>query len=85
MNIKSQSVFVELMNYSPLKGEELKFVGWVMGLSLGQAPTGIGDDGISPNITGLVEDIPQARPACFSVQLEGPGKVTLGQNRHCGT
>ena len=73
---------MELLDHSPLKGE---FVGWVMGLSLGQAPASIGDDVISPTIPGLVEGSPQARPACISVQLEGPGKVGVGQNRCCGT
>ena len=43
---------------SPLKSEKLQFVGLVMGLSLGQAPASIGDDGTSPVIMGLVKDSP---------------------------
>ena len=45
---------MELLNHSPLKNEKLQFVGWVMGLSLGQTPAGIGNDGISLVIMGLV-------------------------------
>ena len=55
-----------------------------MGLSLGQTPPGIGDYGISPIITDLLEDIPQARPTSVSVQLERFSKVGIGQNVHCG-
>ena len=64
--------------------EKLQFVGWVMGLSLGQTPTGIGEDGIHPVIMDLDEDSPQARPASISVQLERFIKVSIGQNGHCG-
>ena len=87
MNVKSQSieVLVEILDHSPHKDKKLQFVGWVMGLSLGQAPASIGVDGIGPIIMDLGEDSPQVRPACIGVQLEGPGKVGIGQNRHCGT
>ena len=64
---------MELLIHNPLKREKLQFVGWVMGLSFGQAPDSIGDDGTSPVIMGLVEDSPQPEPACVGVQLEGPG------------
>ena len=76
---------MRFLDHNPLKGEKLQFVGWVMGLNIGQAPASKGDDGISTVIKGLVKDSPQARPACIGVQLEGPGKVNIGQNRHCGT
>ena len=56
-----------------------------MGLSLGQTPSGIGDDGIGPIIMGLVEDSPKTIPTSIGVQLEGLGKVGIGENRHSGT
>ena len=56
-----------------------------MGLSLGQTLVGIGDDGISPIVMGLVEDSPQARPTNISLKPEGLGTVGIGKNRHCGT
>ena len=73
MNIKSQSieVLVDLLNHSPLKGEKLQFVGWVMGLSLGQAPAIICYDGISPIITGLVENSPRPDPEASMCCLKG--------------
>ena len=46
---------MELLDHSPLKGEKLKFVVRVMGLSHGQTPAGIGADGIDPVITSLVQ------------------------------
>ena len=76
---------MELLEHSSRKSEKLWFVGWVMGLHLGQTPASIGDDGISPVIMGLVENSPQARPAFIGVQFEGPRKVGIGQNRHYGT
>ena len=75
---------MEPLDHSSLKRKKLQFVGWVMGLSLGQAPASIGDDSIGP-IIGLTEDSAQTRPTSIGVQLEGPGKVIIGQNRHCGT
>ena len=39
---------MEHLDHSLLKSEKLQFVGWVMGLSLGQTPAGIEDDGIHP-------------------------------------
>ena len=60
-------VFMEVPDHGPLEGEKLQFVHGVMGLSLGQTPTGIGDDGISPIIMSLVEDSPQARLTSVSV------------------
>ena len=76
---------MELLNYSPLKSVKLQFVGWVMDLSLGKVPASTGDDGISPVTMGLVEDSARPDPPSIGVQLEGPGKVSIGQNRHCGT
>ena len=62
---------MELLNHSPLKSKKFQFVGWVMGLSLGQTPAGIGDDGISPVIMGLVEDSPQLDPQVSVCSLKG--------------
>ena len=61
MNIKSQSVcvLVELLGHSPLKGEELQFVGWVMGLGLHQAPASIGDDAKQSHCHGSGRGQPQ--------------------------
>ena len=71
MNVKSwpMEALMELLDHSPPKIKELQFVGWVMGLGFGQTPAGIGDDGISPVIMGLVKDNPQARLTSISVQL----------------
>ena len=41
-----------------------------MGVSLGQTPDGIEDDGLHPVITDLSEDSSHARPTGISVQLE---------------
>ena len=60
---------MELMDHSPSKGKKLQFVALVMGLSFGQAPATIGDDGIGSIIMGLVEDSPQTRPIHIGVQL----------------
>ena len=86
MNIKSWSVEV-LMNFSTTAHFIVRnsSVGWVMVLNIGQAPTSIADDSIGPFIMGLIEDSPQARPTSICVQLEGPGKVGIDQNRCCGT
>ena len=75
---------MEFLDHSPLKGEKLQFAGWVMGISLGQTPAGIKDDGIHPVIMGLVENSPWARPASIGVQLERLGKISIGQNVCCG-
>ena len=81
MNVENQPIelLMELLDHSPLKSEKLQFVGWVMGLSLGQSPAGIGNDGIDPIIMALVEGSPQARPTIIGVQLERHGKVGIGQ------
>ena len=55
-----------------------------MGISLGQTPTGIGNDGTSPVIISLVEDSPQARSTSIDVQFERLGKIDIGQNGCCG-
>ena len=69
---------MELLNHSPLKSDKLKFVSLVMGLSLGQTPTGIGDDGISPIIPDLVQNSPQAITTSIGVQFEMLSKVSIG-------
>ena len=73
MNVKSWpiEVLVELLGHSPLKSEKLQFVGWVMGLSLIQAPTSIGDDDISPIITGLIEESPRQDPKASVCSWKG--------------
>ena len=48
-----------------------------MGLSLCYAPTGMGNDGISPIIMSLVEDSPQARPTSINVQFRRFCKMSL--------
>ena len=62
---------MKFLDHGPLKDEKLQFVGGVMGLSLCQTPTGIGDNGIGPVIISLVEHSPQARPTSISVQFKG--------------
>ena len=49
-------VFMEFPDHCPLEGEKLQLVSWVVGLSLAQAPTGIGYDSFSAVLPGLVED-----------------------------
>ena len=66
---------MEPLDHSPLKGEKLQFVGWVMGLSIGQAPASIGDDGTSPVIMDVVEDSPQAGPTCIGGSLKDLAKL----------
>ena len=39
---------MKLADHSPLKGEKLQFVGWVMGLSLGEAPASKGEVALVP-------------------------------------
>ena len=74
---------MELFNHSQLKSEKFQFVGWVMGLGIGQTLAGLGDDAISTVVCGrgLVED----RTTSIGVQLEGLGKGGIGENRYCGT
>ena len=74
---------MELLNYSPLKGEKLQFKGLVMGFSLCQAPTSIDYDCIY-TITGLVEDGPKSRPTSISMELKRPGEICVGKDRHSG-
>ena len=47
---------MEFLDHSPCKGKKFQLVGGVVGFSLCQVPTNIGDDGISTIITSLVED-----------------------------
>ena len=47
-------ILMEFLNRGPLKGKKFQFMGGVVGLSLYQAPSGIGDGSISPIITSLV-------------------------------
>ena len=49
---------MEFLYHGPLKGKKLQFMGKVVGLSLCQTPTDIGNDSIGPIIISLVEDSP---------------------------
>ena len=69
---------MELLNYSPLKGEKFQFMDRVMGFSLCHAPTSIGYDCIHTILVGLVEDCPQARPISISMELKRLGKISIG-------
>ena len=75
---------MEFLGHSPLDSKELQFVSWVMHLGLAYAPAGIGNDGISPIITGLVKDNSLTGSTSVSMWLEGPGEVSVGQDgAHC--
>ena len=76
---------MELLHYSPLKGEKFQFMGWVMGFSLCQALTSIGCDCICTILVGLVEDGPQTRPTGISMELKRLGEIPIGKDRHSGT
>ena len=66
---------MKFLNHSPPKGEKLWFVDGVMGLSLCQTPTGIGDDGISFVVMSLVEDSHQTRSASIGMQFKRLSKL----------
>ena len=51
---------MEFLQHSPPEGRKPQFVGRVVGLSLCQAPTGIGNHSICTIIMSLVKDGPQA-------------------------
>ena len=73
-------VFMEFWGYCPLEGKKL--VCWVVGLSLAQAPTGIGYYSICAILTGLVENSSQTRPTGISVELEWSGEICIGMVAH---
>ena len=52
-------IHMEFLNHSPLKGEKLQVMGGIVGLSLCQTPTGIGNGGISSVVISLVENSPR--------------------------
>ena len=68
-------ILMEFLNHSPFEGEKLQFMGRVEGFSLCQTPTDIGYDNISPIVTSLIEDRPQARPTSVCTELERPHKL----------
>ena len=68
---------MEFHNHSPLKGEKLQFMGKVVGLSLCQTPTGIGNNRISPIFMS-----PWARPTSIGMKFEILHKIGVGKNRH---
>ena len=78
-------VFIEFFNYHPLEGEKLQLMCWVMGLGLGQAPTGIGYYSLYAILVGLVEHSSQTRPTGITLELERLGETCIGKNRHRGT
>ena len=66
---------MKFFNHSPLKGKKLQFVGRVLGLSLCQTPTCIGDGSISPILM---------RPASIGEQFKRLSKSGIGKNGCCG-
>ena len=78
--IKGQpiQIFMEFFDYHPLEGEKFQLVCRVVGLSLAQAPTGIGYYSICAILTGLVENSSQTRPMGISVELEMSDEVCIG-------
>ena len=64
--------------------KKIQLVGGVVGFSLHQTPTSIGNDGINTIIMSLVEDSPQARPASISMELKRSHEIGIGKIRHCG-
>ena len=76
---------MEFFDSCPLEGEKFQLVCWVVGLSLGQAPTGIGYYSVCAILVGLVENSSQTRPTGISVELERLGEICIGKNRHSGT
>ena len=72
---------MEFLNHGPLEGEKLQFVGRVIGFSLCQTPTGIGNDGISTIIMSLIEDIPQTRPTSIGMEFVRSGEISIGKDR----
>ena len=61
---------MEFLDHCPLEGEKLQLVSWVMGLSLVQAPTGIGYDCFGTILSYLVEDSSQTSATGISMKLE---------------
>ena len=87
VHIKGQTiqVFMECFDYHPLEGEKFQLVYWVVGLSLAQAPTGLGYYSICAILMGLIENSYQTRPIDISVEPERLGKICIGKNRCSGT
>ena len=75
---------MELLTYSPLKGEKFQFMGWVMGFCLCQAPINVGYDCIHTILVGLVEDCPQVRPTSIGMELKRLGEIHIGKDRCAG-
>ena len=76
---------MEVLNHSPLMGEKLQYMGGVVGVSLCQAPTGVGNDSFGSIIKSLVEDCHQARLTSIGVEFKRPLKISIGKNRDHGT
>ena len=75
---------MELLNYSPLKGEKFQFMSRLMGFGICQAPTSIGYDCIHTMLRGLVEDSPQARPTSIGIELKSLCEICIGKDRCSG-
>ena len=71
---------MKFLSYSPLEGKKFQFMARVVGFSLCQTPTGIGDDSIYTIIMSLVEYSPKTRPTCIR-SLIWPGEICIGKNR----
>ena len=87
VHIKGQpiQVFMEYFDYHPLEGEKFQLVCRVVGLSLAQAPTGIGYYSICAILMDLVENSFQTRPTGINVELERLGEICISKNGCCGT
>ena len=76
---------MECFDYCPPEGEKFQLVCRAVGLSIAQAPTGIGYYSICAILVGLVENSSQTRPTGISVELERSGEIHIGKNGCCGT
>ena len=76
---------MKFLDNHPLEGEKFKLVCRVVGLSLGQVPTGIGYYNICAILMGLVENSSPTRPTGINMELERLGEIHIGKNVCCGT
>ena len=76
---------MEFFDYHPLEGEKFQLVCWLVGFSLGEAPTSIGYYHVCVIFMGLIENSSQMRPTSISVELERLGEICINKNRSSGT
>ena len=76
---------MKFFDYHPLESESFQLVCREVGLSLAQAPAGIGYYSICAILTGLVDNSFQTRPIGISVELESLGEICIGKNLHSGS